>query len=197
MPKAYRDNSKSSIEPRRFGDLLNFRSKLASERPNVVRPSTEGKGPAIAGLAPQKRQGTIVPGFNPDPPNRVEDIFALASQLEAILSGQSYRTCLKVMNMVGSLHGIRAIPEDRPIGRSSVGTTRVEPVPRPAKKGQQPSRAGYKKSAQYIELSSKRDSVVATIKSLTDGESKDSAISELRRLERELKALKALKSGNV
>jgi hypothetical protein len=138
-----------------------------------------------------------VPGFNPDPPNRVEDIFALASQLEALLSGQSYRTCLKVMNMVGSLHGIRAIPEDRPIGRSPVGSTRVEPVPKPAKKGQQPSRAGYKKSAQYIELSSKRDSVVATIKSLPDGESKDSAISELRRLEREIKALKGLKSGNV
>jgi hypothetical protein len=176
---------------------LNFRSKLASERPNVVRSLTEGKGPPIGGLAPHKRPGTVVPGFNPDPPNRDEDIFALASKLEALLSGKSYGTCLKALNMVGSLHGIRAIPADRPIGRSTVGSTRVEPVPKPAKKGQQPSKAGYKKSAQYIELSSKRELAVATVKSLPDGESKDSAISELRRLERELKALKALKSGNV
>jgi hypothetical protein len=182
----------SSIEEKK-----NFRSKLASVRPNKVRPSTEGKGSPIGKPAPQMRQGTIVPGFNPDPPNPGEDIFALASQLEALLSGRSHRTCLKVLNMVGSLHEIRAIPASRPIGQSTVGSTRVEPVPRPARKGQQPSKAGYKRTPQYIELSSKRASTVATVKSLPDGSSKDEAISELRRLERELKELKALKSGNV
>jgi hypothetical protein len=176
---------------------LNFRSKLASERPNVVRPQTEGKGPPIGGLAPHSGQGTIVPSPISGVSGEEEDIFVLASKLEAMLSGQSNRTILKAFNIVGSLHGIRAIPANRPIGQSRVGSTRVEPVPKPAKKGQQPSRAGYKKSAQYIELTSKRALAVATVKSSPDGRSKDHAISELRRLEREIKELKALKSGNV
>lgn len=126
-----------------------------------------------------------------------ENIFVLMAKMEALLKDQSNRTVLKLMNAVGSMHGVRCIPVDRPIGQSTMGTTRVAPVVK-QKKGQGPAPpAAWKQSPEYIQLSAQRSAIVATIKNLPDSDpNKESEIASLRETEQKLKALKGLRSGD-
>lgn len=135
--------------------------------------------------------GSIDPGGT----NLDKDVFALASELEKILQGQSNKTLLKVFNMVGSLHGIRAIPVDRPIGRSTAGTTKVVPVVKHVK-GVKTPEAAWKKTNAYKRLSSERAEKVKTIKALNPGVPNTALVEELRVIEQQLKALKSPTVGD-
>jgi hypothetical protein len=135
-----------------------------------------------------------------DPSNVVssdQDIFALALKLEELLKGKSNKTCMKVMDMVGSLHGIRCIPRDRPIGRSTAGTTKVVPVAKPPGKGLPTPPAAWKQTDVYRRLSAEREAMVITIKSLKPQELlKTTHVEDLREIERKLKALKSPRLGD-
>jgi len=125
-----------------------------------------------------------------------EDIFVLAAKLEELLKGKSNKTCLKVMNMVGSLHSIRCIPSDRPIGQSTVGTTKVVPTVKQAK-GLPTPKAAWKQTDAYRHLTAQREEMVSTIKSLAPAELKQTThIEELRAVEQKLKALKSPTAGD-
>jgi len=146
----------------------------------------KGKGPAIAD-----------PATPPTPDLTDESIFALAAQIEALLSGKSNKTCHKVMNMVGSIHGIRCVSVDRPIGRSTVGTTKVVPTAKAAPKGQSTPKSAWKQTENYRSLQAKRSDLVSKVKANDPAlGSIESRIEELRTVERELKGLKSPKPGN-
>jgi len=167
-----------------------------SEGQTVSSSSTKGKGTEVSVPATQPIPATAGRSANVDI-QADEDIFILAGKLESLLKGKSNKTCLKVMNMVGSLHGIRAIPSDRPIGQSTVGTTKVVPVAAKPKRGQPTPPAAWKQTAAYKQLSAQRQSIVDTLKSLPDyGPKKQGFISELRAVEQSLKALKSPLSGD-
>jgi hypothetical protein len=123
-----------------------------------------------------------------------ESIFALAHRLEALLSGESNRTCMKVLNMVGSLHGIRCIPADRPIGQSTAGLERKAPKPAPAPKGKPTQKAAWKQTPEYRELAGKRAVLVELLKGYTRSPNHpmtDETLEDLRVTERQLKALRS------
>lgn len=63
-----------------------------------------------------------------------QNMFALADQIETLLKGESNKTCSKILNMVGSLHAIRAISVDRPIGQSLVGKYYFKEILQPSPK---------------------------------------------------------------
>jgi hypothetical protein len=101
------------------------------------------------------------------------------------------------MNMVGSLHAIRCIPADRPIGLSAVGTTKVVPVAKKPKKGQPTPPAAWKQTDDYRRLNAEREEIVKTIKSSSDvGNIMNSNVDKLRAIEQQLKALKSPSSGD-
>jgi len=131
------------------------------------------------------------------PTSEEEDVFLLARRIEEVLAGKSNRTCQKVMNMVGSLHGLRTIPMDRPIGQSTVGTTKVVERAKPAKKGQPTPPAAWKQTDDYRRLSAQRELIVKTIKNLpADSQQKLESVEALRALEQQLKDLKKASAGN-
>jgi hypothetical protein len=155
---------------------------MSSVNQTVSSSTSTGKGNAIALPATHH-------------PQEEEDIFVLASQLEAILQGKSYKTCLKALNMVGSLHAIRCIPADRPIGQSTVGTTKVVQQAIKPKKGQPTPPAAWKQTDDYRRLNAEREEIVTTIKSSTDEENILN-VGKLRAVEQQLKALKSPSSGD-
>lgn len=105
--------------------------------------------------------------------------------------------CLKVLNAVGSLHAIRALPADRPIGQSTTGTTKVVPKAAKPKKGQPTPPAAWKQTDAYKQLKAQREAKVLTIKSLTADElSKTTHIEDLQDLNQQIKALKSPTAGN-
>jgi hypothetical protein len=130
------------------------------------------------------------------PQSSSDDIFVVAGQIEALLKGKSSRVCLKILNMVGSLHGIHAI-SGRPIGQPTVGTLKIVPPIKP-KGGQSTTRAAWKQTPDYRQLNERRDEMVKTLKTLPPGESsyKTTVIQELRSIERDLKDLKLSVPGN-
>jgi hypothetical protein len=127
----------------------------------------------------------------------IDNIFVLAGQLEAILKNKSNRVCLRVMNMVGSLHSIRCIPIDRPIGQSPVNTTTVVPSATGPSMGQPTPPAAWKQTEAYRTLTAQRISLVDTIKNLPPDELINTThVADLREIERQLKELKSAHSGN-
>jgi len=158
----------------------------------VSSASTKGKAPI--GVA--THESAIADPAIVGPQTNDEDIFVLAGKLEAILKGKSNKTCLKVMNMVGSLHGIRCIPSDRPIGQSTVGTTRVEPAVKPREKGKPTPPAAWKQTDNYRCLAAERLDLVSKVKVQPDGEDKNLLLDQLRESEQKLKALKSRSSGD-
>lgn len=173
-----------------------------SDKQTVSSSSTEGKSVTIVTEATQPQPAiavtTNVAEANVAPVVSDEDIFVLAGKLEALLKGKSNKTCLKLMNMVGSLHGIRCIPSDRPIGQSTVGTTKVVPTAAKPKKGQSTPPAAWKQTDAYKRLSAERVRIVTTIKSLSPDElsNKTVLVEELRATEQKLKALKSPTAGD-
>jgi len=173
----------------------------------------KGKGPEKSGLATHSSGTSIeVSSGKPKglldhkvagPPIGVvkdQELFALAARIQEVLKGQSKRTCLKVLGIVGSIHGIRAIPVDRPIGQSSMGTVRpatAGPKLPKTKKGKTPPPAVWKQTEDYRLLSDQRSEIVKTIKSLPTGSGDiQNQVEVLRTIEQKLKALKAPQSGN-
>jgi hypothetical protein len=149
-------------------------------------------GIVLGGATPD----VITPAAAPLPAGE-QNVFILARQIELILQGQSNKTCMKVMNMVGSLHGIRSIPIDRPIGQSTTGTKKVVPVATKPPRGLPTPKAAWKQSDDYRRLSAERDSVVTTIKSLTPNDpAKQDLVQSLRTIELSLKNLKARTAGD-
>jgi hypothetical protein len=147
---------------------------------------SKGKALAIARVAPPSH-------------SEEEDVFVLARKIEEILAGKSNRTCHKVMNMVGSLHGLRTIPMDRPIGQSTAGTTKVVAQTKKSGKGkcQQASPAAWKQTAAYKQLSAQREQIVSAIKALpATSLQKEEKVEALRLVERQLKELKGVSAGN-
>jgi hypothetical protein len=126
-----------------------------------------------------------------------QTIFDLAAQVEKILHGHSNKDVMKILNLVGSIHGIRSIPVDRPIGQSTAGTVRTVPVVK-AVKGKSTPKAAYKQTTEYIQLSASRDELVRQIKSIPDTEAADRLplVDRLRSLELKLKQFKSAKSGD-
>jgi tetrahydromethanopterin S-methyltransferase subunit H len=167
-----------------------------SDKRTVSSTSTKGKGSAIARPATQPTSA-IAEAAIVAPDSSDEDIFILAGKLEELLKGKSNKTCLKVMDMVGSLHGIRAIPRDRPIGQSTAGTTRVVPVAAKPKKGLPTPPAAWKQTSAYKHLNERREEKIKILKSLPSGESvyRPIHIEELREIERELKSLRSSTPG--
>jgi hypothetical protein len=161
--------------------------------------STPGGGTAIAGPSTAVTTTSVVaaaPSAIAEKRFSEHDVFAMAAEIERILEGQSSRTVLKVLNMVGSLHRARAIPADRPIGQSTVGrvttVTREQP-----KKGQPTPKAAWKDSEIYRSLIRQRELMVNTIKATPPHElSNSSHVEDLRAIEQQLKDLKASHPGN-
>jgi hypothetical protein len=178
-------------------------SSKVSRRVSVT-PS-KGKGPAIAGPSdghPTQNNSSgedseELPPFKvislgPDPTN---DLFVLAQRVEEVLAGQSKKTIQKVLNMVGSLHGTRTIPVDRPIGQTTVG--RVTNVTAGKKeKGKPTPPAPWKQTDDYRRLDAERKESVALLKSLSGPVAKAPVLDKIRNLEQSLKELKGSHSGN-
>lgn len=117
--------------------------------------------------------------------------------MEELLRGRSNRTCLKVMNMVGSLHGIRCVPSDRPIGQNlTAGVANAKPVIR--EKGKPTPPAVWKQTPEYRCLHQKRESLVQKIKAYGGRASpnKERYLEDLRSAEAELKTYKSRSSGD-
>jgi hypothetical protein len=143
----------------------------------------KGKPPSIEG-------GAALPPSD-------EDIFILAKKMEELLRGKSNRTCQKVMNMVGSLHGIRCVPSDRPIGQSlTAGVANAKPVVK--EKGKPTPPAAWKQTPEYRVLAEKRESLVRKVKDYGDRASpnKEKYLDGLRSVETELKTYKSRFSGD-
>jgi len=166
-----------------------------SLKQTVTSSSTKGKGGTIVTPATQPTstavEAAIAVSETPE-----EDIFILAGKLEALLKGKSNKTILKALNMVGSLHGVRSIPADRPIGQSTTGTIR-KVVAAKTEKGKPTPPAAWKQTDDYRRLSAEREKIVKTIKSRSSEElSKTTLVEDLRVLEQQLKALKSSTPGN-
>jgi hypothetical protein len=166
-----------------------------SLKQTVTSSSTKGKGGTIVTPATQPTstavEAAIAVSETPE-----EDIFILAGKLEALLKGKSNKTVLKALNMVGSLHGVRSIPADRPIGQSTTGTIRKVVAAKP-EKGKPTPPAAWKQTDDYRRLSAEREKIVKTIKSRSSEElSKTTLVEDLRALEQQLKALKSSTPGN-
>jgi hypothetical protein len=168
-------------------------------------PDTEGKPAAIAAGATHATTVALIPtivGMPSSPANASkssdeqseDDLFDLSRKIEALLKGTSNKNALKVLNMVGSLHGIRAISVDRPIGQPAAKA----PAPKKEQKtksakgsGNSQAKAAYKQTPEYIRVTAERKACVQALKSTPAGDAQQSTLqSELRRLEQELKALK-------
>jgi len=150
----------------------------------------------ISGSSSKGKATTIVVGATQNSSSVDEDVFALARQIEEILKGKSNRTCSKVLNMVGSLHGLRTIPADRPIGQSTTGATIVVPKVK-QEKGLPTPKAAWKQTDSYRNLSAERTKIVNTIKSLpATSPNKEKLVEDLRAVELSLKQLKSPTSGN-
>jgi hypothetical protein len=150
--------------------------------------------PSPSGSASKPRKPTTKVESSPA---STENIFELARKLQEILKGKSNKTCMKVMNMVGSLHGIRCIPSDRPIGQSTTGTTKVVKEPAKPKKGKPTPRAAWKQTDSYKNLSRQHEAMVKTIKSCSPtDELIETHIRDLRDIERKLKALHSPTAGD-
>jgi len=126
-----------------------------------------------------------------------QNLFMLATQIEQILSGQSNKTCMKVLTMIGSLRGIRCIPIDRPIGQSPTGKQQPAGKTNQQKqpKGKPTPKAAWKMTEEYKTLSISRTQAVQQLKEAPP-ESKDSAVEKLREIEQQLKALRSPTAGN-
>jgi hypothetical protein len=153
-------------------------------------------------VQPLSDKGIAIAIPKTDPPHDSEDYgidedFVIAAKVEALLKGLSNRRTLKVLNMVGSVHGIRSISVDRPIGQPSKNPIRQSSVGSSKRKGksgniQIPT---LKKDPRYIELSSQRDAAVAALK--RDGPDGNTHLDHLRSIEQQLKDLKTQsRSGN-
>lgn len=154
-----------------------------------------GKGVPIGTLAAPTTPIGVAAIVVPDSSDK--DVFVLARKIEEILKGESNKTCLKVMNMVGSLHAIRCIPSDRPIGQSTAGTTKVVPKAKAAKRGLSTPKAAWKQTDAYKHLSATRALLVKTIKALDPADpSLTGHVEELRACEQSLKALKSPTAGD-
>jgi len=180
--------------------------------------SSKGKGPAIAagtaiaGPSPFPNVSTIVDTVLPtkDPPSIDDgevDIFAIAKKMHELLEGLSIKSTSKVLNMVGSLKGLRTIPVDRPIGPvmqvkpgsgipgSVVTTARGGSVNR-----QSPTpKAAWKQSDDYRRLSVEHQALIRELKSVPNGPDKDSQrcalVSLVRLNEQSLRNLKQVPSA--
>jgi hypothetical protein len=150
---------------------------------STTASTSKGKPPSIEG-------GAALPPSD-------EDIFVLAKRMEELLRGKSNRTCMKVMNMVGSLHGLRCVPSDRPIGQSlTAGVANAKPVKQ--EKGKPTPPASWKQNPEYRGLLRKREDLVDKIKSYGGRSSpnKERYLESLRSAEAELKAYKSRSSGD-
>jgi hypothetical protein len=179
-----------------------------SEKQNVSISSTKGKGPAIADPATQPTstivdkpasagESATVASAEADKSAKadaqdpdVDEVFLIAGEIEKILKGKSNKTCMKVLSMIGSLHEVRCIRPDRPIGQSTAGTTKAAPPAKKPKKGQPTPPAAWKQTDDYRRLKASRDSKITILKSLTTDEEKTSHLADLKEIERQLKALK-------
>jgi hypothetical protein len=127
----------------------------------------------------------------------IDEDFVIAAKVEALLKGLSNRRTLKVLNMVGSVHGIRSISVDRPIGQPSKNPIRQSSDGSYKGKGKSGNIQipPFKKDPRYIELSSQREAAVAALK--RDGPSGNTHLDHLRSIEQQLKDLKTQsRSGN-
>jgi len=166
-----------------------------SEKQTISSSSTKGKASTSVEVAPQPRAIAQTAIVVPEPSD--SDMFVIASKFEALLKDKSNKACFKILNLVGSLHSIRCISVDRPIGRSTVGTAKVVPTAPKPKKGQPTPPAAWKQTDAYKRLNAQRESIVTTLKSLGSNESaKATHIADLRAVERQLKALKSPTAGN-
>jgi len=144
--------------------------------------------PKIGGFQPN-RAGK---GKSPKPKTGDdEDVFVLASRLEAVLRGVSNKMAAKALNMVGSLHGYRSISVDRPIGQ--VNQPKQKTKAGDAKgKGKSPSaKAAWKQTTEYSQLNASRATIVARLKATpaTDP-NKDQLTQELRTVEQRIRGLR-------
>jgi hypothetical protein len=128
---------------------------------------------------------------NPLEAGGTQDIFALARQMESLLEGQSYRTVLKVMNMVGSQHGIKSMHIDKVM---SLKTTTVVSPSHPKSKGVA-TKADWKQTADYRQLTAQRASVVSALKK-TGSDLDAGLVAELRALEQSLRNLRPAVAGD-
>lgn len=205
-PKSRKNGNQKKSSTAAVGNPNPFRA-LASLDNSAELGKIEPTAPVVAesGGNPNSESSTVVvtqgsaiavPEVEPD--DSIADIFIIAGKIQALLSGISNKKISKVMNMVGSLHGIRAIPSDRPIGQSTVGTTKVGQTKPPVKvKGKPTPRAEWKQTDAYKQLTAQRTLMVTTIKAHTPSElSKTSHVEDLREIERKLKALHPTTAGN-
>jgi hypothetical protein len=126
------------------------------------------------------------------------NLFGVASMIEQQLKGLSNKEAMKVLMMVGSIHGARIIPIDRPIGLSNVGKIRPATAGEvsKSKRGVATPPAAYKQTDAYKRLVASRMQIVTTIKSLSPAElSKTTYVDELREIEQKLKLFKSSTAG--
>jgi hypothetical protein len=168
-----------------------------SDNQTVSSLSTEGGGATIVDPSTQQTTNTLVAANVAPEVDSIDNIFVLAGQLEALLKNKSNRVCLRVMNMVGSLHSIRCIPVDRPIGQPTMGTAIAVPSVSNPNRGQPTPPAAWKQTEAYRTLTAQRESLVDTIRNLSPAELVNTThVADMREIERQLKELKSAHTGN-
>jgi len=125
-----------------------------------------------------------------------KNVFILAAQIEEILRGQSNTAVMKILNVVGALHGARTISVNRPIGQTTAGAILKKVVPIKPKKGQSTPPAAWKQTDDYRRLNANHKVAIANLKKVPPQSDKTGALEALRSIERELKDLHAPRSGD-
>lgn len=141
------------------------------ESSTVTKSTTGAKAPAVKVPVP-------------------EESFRLAAEIERLLGGRSNKSVSQILNMVASVHGLRVIPVDRPIGQVNRPTETIVSDKKEKKV------AAYKQTTQFKEMSLARQGIVDKIKLAQEGPVKEGLRTELRTIERKLKDLKSPVVGN-